>query len=427
MIVRFNKFRMDRLKTKGFNTIQMNLGDTTVSKFDNLQDIEKYQRYLTKLKLLGIEPNIKLKVTDDNKVIIDYVSMDAQVIRIPDFVTLENVAGGIIRYSWEYPFSTSYKLREIYIDNKPGKPLSCKNAFRYLASNKVDIKFSHPEMVVDTGGMFYNSKIQMLYIQADMLKNVKDATEMFCGCQDLRSMSLDRIWDFQKLEIADRMFKNCSATNRLDISTWSQKNITSVKGMFSGCVRLQYLKLGQICLDKIQNLDETFKDCWALENLDFSKVQLKDNLTQMIQTFSNCEQIQELDLQMIDTSNVASFMQCFKCCNSLQKLDIHTWKFDKARNMQEMFSGCLRLQNLDTSRWNLSNVQYMTETFMRCWELRVIDQSHWRLDNIEDMSSCFRGCKSLKKLDTSMWNLPSDVNDFDMFNGCKFIDASSLY
>lgn len=192
--------------------------------------MEKYQRYLTKLKLLGIEPNIKFKVTDDNKVIIDSVSRDAQVIRIPDFVTLENAemlpqyknaAGGSIRYSWEYPFSASYELREIYIDNKPGKPLSCKNAFRFLASSKVDIKFNHPEMVVDTSGMFYGSKLQMLYIQADMLKNVRDATEMFCGCQDLRSMSLDKLWDFQKLEIADGMFKNCSATDRLDISTWS--------------------------------------------------------------------------------------------------------------------------------------------------------------------------------------------------------------
>lgn len=406
----------------------MDQEDMAVSVLDNLQDIEKYQRYLTKLKLLGIEPNIKFKVTADNKVIIDSVSDEVQVLKIPDFVTLElkeyTDDNKDRKFSWEYPFFKARKLVEIYVDNKPNEPLSCANAFRYLQSQKVKIEFSHPEMVVNTDGMFYGSKVQTLYLQADTLKNVRDATEMFCGCQDLRRMSLDKVWNLQKLEIADRMFKNCSATDRLNISTWSQKNITSVKGMFSGCARLQYLKLGQICLDKVQNLDETFKDCLALENLDFSKVKIKDNLTQMMQTFSNCEQLQSLDLQMIDTSNVVSFMQCFKCCNSLQKLDIHTWKFDKARNMQEMFSGDRELKEIDTSNWNLNTVNFMVETFMDCKQLTELKSRSWGLHSVYEMDRCFRGCVKLVNMDLQNCDILDNISLNGTFDGSG---VESLY
>ena len=71
----------------------------------------------------------------------------------------------------------------------------------------------------------------------------------------------------------------------------------------------------------------------------------------------------DVDLRMIDVSNVKNMSDMFFSCSSLKSLDVSNWDVSKVKDMSNMFDGCKSLQSLDLSNWNVSNVEDMSFMF----------------------------------------------------------------
>ena len=67
----------------------------------------------------------------------------------------------------------------------------------------------------------------------------------------------------------------------------------------------------------------------------------------------------DVDLRMIDVSNVDNMCSVFYKCSSLKSLDVSNWDVSKVKDMCDMFDDCKSLQSLDLSNWNVSNVEDM--------------------------------------------------------------------
>ena len=65
-------------------------------------------------------------------------------------------------------------------------------------------------------------------------------------------------------------------------------------------------------------------------------------------------------------------------------------------NMKEMFSNCANLQEVDVSHFNTANVTDMSSMFDGCSSLTSLDVSHFNTANVTDMSYMFYGCSGLK-------------------------------
>ena len=73
-----------------------------------------------------------------------------------------------------------------------------------------------------------------------------------------------------------------------------------------------------------------------------------------------------VNLNMIDKSNIID-MNCMFCeRESLHTLDVSGWDVSNVTNMRYMFNMCKSLRTLDVSKWDVSNVKDRTYMFNGC-------------------------------------------------------------
>ncbi|ELY1999975.1 BspA family leucine-rich repeat surface protein, partial [Enterococcus faecalis] len=98
----------------------------------------------------------------------------------------------------------------------------------------------------------------------------------------------------------------------------------------------------------------------GLDKLDTS------NVTNMGNMFSNCYNLNSLDLSNFNTSNVTNMDYMFTMCNNLNSLDLSNFNTSNVTSMLLMFAGCVNLNSLDLSNFSTSNVTSMSRMFDRC-------------------------------------------------------------
>ena len=120
-------------------------------------------------------------------------------------------------------------------------------------------------------------------------------------------------------------------------------------------------------------------------------------VTYMSGMFSGFVDLTSLDVSHFDTSNVTDMSMMFEGCKNLRQLDVSNFDTSKVTNMFVMFSGCTFLKELDLSKWNTSNVTSMNNMFNSCRSLRTIYAGDgWNTDNVENSDSMFSNCTNLR-------------------------------
>jgi len=141
--------------------------------------------------------------------------------------------------------------------------------------------------------------------------------------------------------------------------------------------------------------------------------------------FNYYENMTEIDLTGVDTSNVTSMNGMFYYCHSLEALDVSGFDTSNVTDMSHMFCYCTELQEADVSNFNTSRVTDMSNLFENCKSLTVIDVSGFDTSNVTDMSSMFSLCASVKELDVSGFDT-SQVTSmscmFDFAQGCSLTE-----
>lgn len=151
-----------------------------------------------------------------------------------------------------------------------------------------------------------------------------------------KSNSYDRVWKYacaEKVVIAE-FDESFAAFKALDLSTW-----------FSGFKSLKKI-IGMQNLDtsEAQLMVEMFSKCEALEELDLSNFNT-DKVLNMLSMFYGMSSIKELDLSSFNTSNVEQMRYLFKYDKNLKTIYVtDAFSTERVGNYDdEMFYGCVNL------------------------------------------------------------------------------------
>lgn len=174
--------------------------------------------------------------------------------------------------------------------------------------------------------------------------------------------------------------------------------------------------------------DYTFKQvCDVVNKSDAKNVDLTmidvSNVTSFVGNFANNKNIENVNVSNWDTSKVTSMRAAFYICDKLQSVSCENWRLDNCTSMYAMFDSCSALKNLDPSRWNTSKVTNMEWVFVRCSSLTSLDLSKWDTSQVTVMNNFLNSCTSLTSLDISGWNT-SKVNSMkNMLYNCPSLET----
>ena len=224
-------------------------------------------------------------------------------------------------------------------------------------------------------GMFEHEdfgEIQRIFKEIDFAmidtSNVKDMSEMFHNCFDLKELNLSG-FNTSKVEDMSRMFDRCRKLKELDLSNFDTSQVKYMNEMFDCCGNLRELDLSHFNTSNVEDMNRMF--AW-------------------------CERLTNLDLSNFDTSNVKNMMGMFLACEKMQKLNLSSFDTSKVTDMGNLFWRCYGLESLDLSSFDTSQVKYMNGMFSSCFYLKELDLIHFDTSNVKDMSEMFAWCGNLK-------------------------------
>ena len=181
---------------------------------------------------------------------------------------------------------------------------------------------------------------------------------------------------------------------------------------------LENIDLTYLDTSQVTNMSYMFYNCSSLTSLYVSNFNTS-NVTSMGSMFDGCRSLTSLDLSHFDTSNVTSMSDMFSNCSSLTSLDLSHFNTSQVTKMSYMFYGCTSLTSLDVSNFDTSSVTNMQYMFDGCSSLTSLDVSNFNTSNVTSMGSMFDGCRSLTSLDLSHFDTSKVTNMSYMFDGCS--------
>lgn len=165
------------------------------------------------------------------------------------------------------------------------------------------------------------------------------------------------------------------------------------------------------CTDGIRTLHSLFG-----ENRAVRKIRIENFNSSILEctryAFSNCEQLEEVNIEAIDTRNVDDMHEMFVSCKSLKTLNLAKMNTQNVTDMAGMFQNCTSLERLDLSNFDTRSVRYTHLMFKNCNSLKYLDLSSFNLCNIvgfKQVEQMFNGCDSLEKI-----ILPKDARTREM-------------
>ena len=147
--------------------------------------------------------------------------------------------------------------------------------------------------------------------------------------------------------------------------------------------------------------------------------------------FEDCENLTDIDLNNLNTSNTKSMANMFNGCENLTSLEgIASWNVGSVTDMSNLFFSDsyagMRLTNVEALRnWNTSNVTNMRGMFYKCTNLTSLEGlEKWSVSNVTNMSNMFYGCKSLTSLTPlKHWQTAKVIEMTEMFYNCNSITS----
>ena len=272
--------------------------------------------------------------------------------------------------------------------------------------------------------------------------NVTDMASMFYGCQSLTELDLSDL-DTHSVVDMSHMFTNVVSMPVIDISSFDTSSVTNMQGMFEVnnlATRrpvTHTIRLGNIDTSKVEDMSNMFHQYYVgtelnnidLENLDTGSVK---NMEAM---FENCTAFTKLDISTFDTGKVENMRRMFGGCSNVESINLSGLDLSSVQNMAAFCSGDKKLKNIDFTgvKWaeeggesQLTNLSYM---FDNCISLETIDFNNMQTENVTTMGGMFDGCSGLVSLDLSSFVTPKLEEITYMFRNCsnlQELDISNL-
>ena len=166
-----------------------------------------------------------------------------------------------------------------------------------------------------------------------------------------------------------------------------------------------------------KNSSNLFKTFSAIKTINFDNNFDTSNVTNMQSMFTDCRNLEELDLSRFDTSNVTTMHTMFYYCENLKKLNISNFNTSKVINMRAMFGYCANLNILNLSSFDTSAVIDMSYMFEHCNSLTTLDLSNFNTSKVTTMYGMFSYFQSpnIEEINLCNFDTSSVVNMNYMF------------
>lgn len=212
------------------------------------------------------------------------------------------------------------------------------------------------------------------------------------------------------------------------ILTWSgeyEKVKMDNGGIFYYCEGLYEINLSMVDTSEVTSMDNMFNGCQYLSKINLTGWNTS-NVTDMSYMFSFCSSLTSLDLSHFDTSNVTTMYSMFDTCSALSTLNLSNWNTSNVTTMYGMFSSCGALASINLSSFNTSNVTIMSSMFVSCRSLTSLDLSNFDTSKVTSMGSMFSSCTKLTSLDISNFDTSNVKIMSSMFRDCSLLTSIDL-
>ena len=168
--------------------------------------------------------------------------------------------------------------------------------------------------------------------------------------------------------------------------------------------------------------------------LQYNKMKISNimNIIDMKNMLNGCNMLKEVKvINSFNTSKVKDMASILQGCNELEQLDLSIYKTLNVANMENMFNGCHSLKQINgINKFNTEKVLYMNKMFQDSTSLIYLDLSNFNNSNVENMEYMFNRCKNLKEIkgidrfsNYKVTNLKSMLQDC---NTLKYLDLSNF-
>lgn len=221
-----------------------------------------------------------------------------------------------------------------------------------------------------------NTNAVSIDMTGQKLSSCLDMSYLFSGCENLKTLRMSNT-DTSKVTNMSGVFENCKRLSSFPYSTWNTSNVTNMSSMFKGCSNLKTLNVSSLNVSKVVdfghmfegcsrikaldlsswgvNIDNgriftaMFKDCLALQTIDFTRWEISGEVTNLGEMFASCKSLKELDTATLftnGTSKCVDFNRMFYDCAQIKELDLGKFNTSKAADMDAMFDNMIRLQTI---------------------------------------------------------------------------------
>lgn len=171
-----------------------------------------------------------------------------------------------------------------------------------------------------------------------------------------------------------------------------------------------------------------FTDCKNLQEIDLSGFDLS-NATNMSYMFNKCTALKTVKFGKVDTSKVTTMREMFMECENLTKFDYSGFVKSACQDLHCMFYGCKKLSSVNTTGWNTSNVTTMNSMFYECESLTTLDLSSFDMTSCTNVQWMFVRCSYLTTIyakSGTNWGAKtwSGTNADAPFSGCNKLKGS---
>ncbi len=195
----------------------------------------------------------------------------------------------------------------------------------------LDVSNWRPISVEDLEGTFSDlSRVERIDLSNFNTENCVDMRCLFRGCSRIRELNLSSL-DTSNVETQEK------DGNKLSLS------------MFSGCSNLETITFGPNCtFEKVEVFESLFQNCTKLKSLDLSMFNTS-NATNMRSMFNSCENLEELNLTSFNTVNVKTFNNFLFNCGKLLRVDLSSFSTSECLDFINMFARDASLKTIYAS------------------------------------------------------------------------------
>ena len=131
-------------------------------------------------------------------------------------------------------------------------------------------------------------------------------------------------------------------------------------------------------------------------------------------------------IENLKTDEVTEMMNMFGACINLNDLDVSGFNTSNVTNMSLMFQNCRSLTSLDVSNFDTPNVTDMSHMFIKCSNLPNLDVSNFKTENVTDFLGMFEGCSSLTSLDLRNFSFNSAIYTESFLKDCSSLKSLAI-